>query len=84
MKLLEIEDYLQINCEVFESGFNSNRTAHMDAYMTVINYDKLYLALHNCPFSKKEMLEAADNWGSSVLSPIHKLLSLYVIRHYKK
>ena len=83
MELLEIEDWLQIDCEVFENGM-TGRSAHMDSYMTVIDFNKLDKAMNSCPFSKEDMLAAADNWRTSELSPIHRLLAWSVERHYKQ
>lgn len=78
-KLWEIEDYLQSK-DVFENGLNG-RPCHMDSYMTVINFTNLKVALNSIPFSKDEIIDACSNWeASSYLSPIHKLLSIYVKR----
>ena len=81
-KLWDIEQYLQ-NKKVFENSWDGE-TAHMDSYMTVINFEKLEAALVKSPFSNDELLNAADEWqASSYLSPIHKLLSIYVKRKIK-
>ena len=75
--LWDIEQFLQDE-NVFENGLNG-RPAHMDSYMTVIDFGKLKAAVAKAPFSKDELFAACKEWeASSYLSPIHKLLSIYV------
>lgn len=79
----EIEDYLQSQY-VFENGLNG-KPAHMDSYMTIIDIKKLTNALKTSPFTKDDMMNASAHWEKQAyLSPILKLLAIYVNRYYDK
>lgn len=81
-KLDEIEDYLQ-EAGCFVNGLN-DRPAHMDSYMTVLEYPKLNKALDSPPFTKEELLEAADNMiYFGYLSPIAALTGKIIKRKYE-
>ncbi len=83
-KLCEIEDHLQSKM-VFESGFNPGQCAHMDSYMTIINYQNLEAVLNSDVFSKEDWLNACKEWEKvEYLSPIIKLLRLIVERKFQK
>jgi len=78
-KILEIEDYLQ-DKDVFINGI-SGKPAHMDSYMSIIDFKKLEQAVKKSSFTQKEWKEAAESWEVvSYISPTTKLLSKTIQR----
>ena len=77
----EVEDYLQEQ-GVFVNGL-TDRPAHMDSYMTVMDFQKLDKALASCPFTAEQMLNAAEGMeGFAYLSPMASLTSKILKRKY--
>lgn len=81
--LFEVEDFLQ-NEGVFLNG-NSGETAHMDSYMTVIDFVKLRSAVEKikAELSEEEWAEVLDDW-SDRQSPTTRAMSLFVGRQLKE
>jgi hypothetical protein len=76
-KLDEVEDYLQ-GQGVFVSGVNG-RPAHMDSYMTCMDFKAFDKAMKSPPFTKTELLEAASRMaGFGYLSPMAGLASFSI------
>jgi hypothetical protein len=79
--LNEVEDYLQNN-NCFLNGL-TDKPCHMDSYMTVVDYKNIDKALLNPPFTKEEMIKAANEmYYYSYLSPMANLASLIIHRKY--
>jgi hypothetical protein len=70
-KLWEIEDYLQFE-GVFVNGL-TDRPAHMDSYMTVIDF-KILDSVDLEKFKPEEWQQAIEEWSSSDI-PVAKLLA---------
>lgn len=73
----EVEDYLQEQ-RVFVSGING-RITHMDSYMTVMDFPAFNKAMENPPFTRDQLLNAANGMeGFAYLSPMAGLTSLMI------
>jgi hypothetical protein len=73
----EVEDYLQEQ-GVFISGLNG-RVTHMDSYMTVMDFPTFDKAMENPPFTRDQLLKAAEEiQGFAYLSPMAGLTSLLI------
>jgi len=82
-ELMQLEDDLQERM-VFQNGLNGNR-ASLGAYMTVIDYDCLYKAIEELPYTKEQWLEYAEyNDGFSYLGPTFRLLATIIKRKIKE
>lgn len=78
----EIEDELQ-NARVFCNGFDHSKTAHMDSYMTCVDYFALGAYLKDNPFPVEQWKRACYEWSNNVnYSPPARLVSFAVQRHY--
>jgi len=79
--IMEIEDHLQ-ESGVFENGIDG-RPAHMDAYITVIDYKKLDCAFRDIKnnYTVEQWRQIAGHWEShAYLSPNQAQLSFWVKR----
>jgi len=73
----EVEDYLQEQ-GVFVSGLNG-RESHMDSYMTVMDFPAFDKAMENPPFTRDQLLKAAEEMeGFAYLSPMAGLTCLMI------
>ena len=80
-KMNEVEDFLQAR-NVFISGING-RSSHMDAYMTILDFPTFDKALENPPFTKEELLKAAEEMmGFAYLSPMACLTAKLIRKKY--
>jgi len=78
-KILEIEDYLELDCRLFVNGI-SGKPAHSDSYMTVLEYSRLG-EVDKSRFSQQEWLEACEHWLSNVnCGPALKLFAKWFKR----
>ena len=76
-----VEDYLQ-EAKVFVSGID-DRVCHMDSYMTVMDYKAFDKAMENPPFTKPELLRAADEMsGFAYMSPMAMLTAYQIQTKY--
>lgn len=77
---LVIEDYLQSK-NVFLNGLN-DKPAHMDSYMTVIDYENLKKALEESKFTKEQWESCIPEWEHyGYLSPMSALLGKIIKRY---
>lgn len=79
--IMEIEDRLQAS-GVFENGLDG-RPAHMDCYMTIIDYKKLDCAFKDMKndYTAEQWRQIAGHWGShAYLSPNQAQLAFWVKR----
>lgn len=79
--IIEIEDRLQ-EAGVIENGLDG-RPAHMDSYMTVIDYKKLDCAFNDMKndYAAEQWRQIAGHWEShAYLSPNQAQLASYVKR----
>lgn len=80
MKTNEIEQFLQDE-DVFLNGI-SGKPAHMDSYMTVLDYGALRTALKKNPFSQDDWNTAISYWETQAyLSPTIGLLAKTMRRY---
>jgi len=73
----EILDYFD-SCKCFVNGLNG-RPSHMEAYMTVLDFNALEKALKESPFSLENLQETANFLHEDAyLSPINELTALQI------
>lgn len=82
MKSWDVLDYLD-SCKCFLNGLNG-RPAHMESYMTVLDFNALEKALKEAPFSDEDLEVTADSLHfRAYLSPINELTALQIDKFLK-
>ena len=78
----EIEDYLQSK-NVFLNGI-TNKPAHSDSYMTIVDYNNLDEVLQDNPYNLSSWKEAIEYWLTNEnMQPPLKLVAKAAQRYFK-